>query len=104
MTTDIENIIEILNVIKGTITPDSSVTWTHYNNPKEVIRELDNDIINLRKGSLETLEKLKTDFLPTCTFQELAITNGWGDYYLELADKFDGIYKRLKNNQPRGQS
>lgn len=97
LTTEMENIVEIINIIKGTITSDSNMTWTPYKNPREAIQELDKDIINLRKGNLETLDKLKSDFLPTCTFQELATSNGWGDYYLELASKFDEIYRKLKS-------
>jgi hypothetical protein len=54
-------------------------------------------IKQLKEGETEILEELRTGFLPTCTFQELAISNGWGDYYyLELADKFDEAYKRIK--------
>lgn len=96
MTTDIEKLIEILNAIKGTVKPDSNLLWTHYNDPQEIILELEKVINELRNGDFKTIEKLKVDFLPTCTFQELAISNGWGDYYLELADKFDEVYKKLK--------
>lgn len=96
-TNDIDKVIEILIWIKNTVTPDTNLLWTPYNTHREILDELEMQIKELKEGKTEILEKLRTSFLPTCTFQELAISNGWGDYYLELAEKFDETYKRIKN-------
>jgi hypothetical protein len=36
------------------------------------------------------------EFLPTSTYQELAMSNGWSEEYLQIAEKLDSIYKRIK--------
>ena len=40
----------------------------------------------LINGNLEKLDSFKTHFLPTAKFQEVSLSNGWGDELIKLAD------------------
>jgi hypothetical protein len=38
---------------------------------------------------------VQTEFLPTSTYQEISISNGWGDNYIKLSSEFDKLYEKL---------
>ncbi len=85
-------ILEILETITTKITDDSNVVWTRYDNPAQLRAELASYLEQLRTGDTSCLPKLSLNFAPTGTFQDLAISNGWGDEYLALAEAFDKAY------------
>lgn len=38
------------------------------------------------------------EFLPTSTYKELVMSDGWSEEYLQIAEKFDSIHKRIKES------
>ena len=86
----------ILEKIKLKIADDSNMVWTGYDSAKELRDEIDVYINQIKNGDLNGLADLNTYFLPTSTFQEHSISNGWPDEYLRLAEEFDKIYHSLK--------
>ena len=93
-----QEIIEILKVIKAKFTDESDLLWTSYETAKELRDELDVYISQLNKGDKSCLDNLNMHFLPTSTFQEHSMQNGWTDEYMKLADKFDNVYAKMKNH------
>ncbi|WP_411768566.1 hypothetical protein [Winogradskyella sp. A3E31] len=91
-------IIEIIKNVRSRITDHTDVAWTKYNDAKELKEELDSDIKELEGGNLKLLEKYKIYFLPTGTFQEISIPNGWAEDFVKLANSFDQMYELIKSD------
>lgn len=94
---DVQKIIEILGFILVKVNLQTDVTWTQFDNPQELTAALTVDIEELKSGNLEILHKINIMFAPTGTYQELSISNGWGNEYIDLSHQFDLHYKQLKH-------
>jgi hypothetical protein len=92
----IDEIISIIEFIKSKIPDGSNMGWTPYNSPKELRDELDSYIVQLEANNKGCLDELYSHFLPTCTFQDISIPNGWPDEYLIIAERFDKLYYAIK--------
>lgn len=92
----LEAFITIIQTVQNKITDDSDVVWTRYATPAELLADLDVFIQQLKAGNANCLRQLDTLFAPTGSFQELAISNGWGDEYIRLAEEFDKLYASMK--------
>lgn len=95
---EISEIISIIKETRNHINDSTDVIWTNYKNAQELQNEMDNDIQDLENGKLISLEKYKMYFLPTATFQEISIANGWSEEYMKLAEKFDELYEKTKRH------
>ncbi len=93
---ELQQIITIVETVKSKITDDTDVVWSGYDNPGELREEIENDLKALKSGDLDKLETFKTHFLPTATFQEVSLSNGWGHELLLLAEEYDKLYEKLK--------
>lgn len=95
----IDELIIIIQHIKIYLSDDSDMSWTGYRSAEKLRNKLDDFMVKLQKGSLKVLDKIKFEFLPTSSFCEHALSNGWSDDYNKLADRFDVIYNTLMNNE-----
>ena len=93
---DFQKIAEILIDIRNRVDSDTDVVWTRFNDPRELIEDLTTDIQKLQMCDSETLSKVFMKFRPTSTYQELSISNGCGDEYLQLSKKFDYYRERIR--------
>jgi hypothetical protein len=82
--------------IKSKINDETDTVWAGFDNTEILIKELDSDQKQIELLDFDTLEKIMVEFLPTSTYQELAMSNGWSDEYLKIAENFDSIHKRIK--------
>lgn len=94
----IEILIDILKQVKERFADSSDMLWTSYETAKEVRDELDVYIEQLTTGDNNCLDNLSIHFLPTSTFQEHSLQNGWSNEYMKLSEKFDSIYAKIKNH------
>src|SRR5258708_1844712 len=97
---DFQKIVEILIKIKSTVDSRTDTVWTKFDNPRELIDDLASDIQKLELCNSDTLSKVFLEFGPTGTYQELSISNGWGNEYLELSKQFDYYHKRIRSVLP----
>ena len=95
---DLQEIIKIIKIVRNKITVETDVIWTKYESPIELQQEIDKALKELEDGNLEKLELLNSHFYPTSTFQEISISNGWSEEYIELSTKFDKLYKSITSN------
>jgi len=82
--------------IKSRTNDETDTVWAGFDNTEVLIKELDSDQKQIELLDFDTLEKIMVEFLPTSTYQELAMSNGWSDEYLQIAEKFNSIHKRIK--------
>lgn len=93
---DFKEISEILANIKSRVNNETDTVWAGFDNREVLIKGLDSDQKQIELLDFDTLEKIRVEFLPTSTYQELAMSNDWSDDYLKIAEKFDTIYNRIK--------
>ena len=88
-------LIDILLEIKLKVTEASDMMWTTYETPQSLQEELDRFIHELSNDDLGIVKEINVHFLPTGTFQEHAMQNGWTDEYMILAERFDKLYATI---------
>ncbi|MFF5019894.1 hypothetical protein [Streptomyces sp. NPDC001165] len=64
----------------------------HFADEEELVSDLQDHAERLRRGDVSRLPELKFLLLPTGSFNEIALSNGWGDIYVTLANRFDEVY------------
>jgi hypothetical protein len=62
--------------------------WTTFT-PEEVAQDLARASRAIETGTTIDKDKLAMHFTPTGPLQEIAMSNGWADEYLKLAEEFD---------------
>ena len=62
----------------------------------EVTNQLQAAVTCLDEGRQPDFDTLSILFAPTCSLQDIAIDNGWGDDFLVLAAEFDKTSKQNK--------
>ncbi len=92
---DFQKVADILKQIRAFISKDIDTVWACFDNADKFLDELNQDIEKMEKCNWQTLEKVHVEFLPTCSYQELSISNGWSDHYLKMSTDFDKIYERM---------
>ncbi len=93
---DFQQVKQILETIKVFTTDESDTVWAGYDNGKSFLIDLHNDITNIAFCNFETLDKLNLEFAPTSTYQEISLSNGWANEFLNLAQQFDNLYEKIK--------
>jgi hypothetical protein len=93
---DFQKIADILITIRNKVDSKTDIIWTGFNNPEQLINDLTSDIQKLGLCDSYALSKVYVGFGPTGIYQELSISNGWGNEYLELSKQFDYYHKRIR--------
>jgi len=88
---------DLLKQIRAKIKPFTEATSAGFETPEDFLTELNEDIAKIETCDISTLNKINTEFLPTGTYQELSLSNGWADEYSEMADTFDELYTAIQN-------
>jgi hypothetical protein len=91
----LQHIIHLLSLVEEKITDDSDMTWTAYPDAETMRNELAGYRQKLEQEDFSVLPALRLLFAPTGSLQEFAMSNGWGREYLDLADTFDALLKRI---------
>jgi hypothetical protein len=74
--------------------PDNDFMYSSWEDKAAALRELDSRLEQHRVGKLAASD-ISILFAPTGPMQELAISSGWSDEFLELADEFDTVASQL---------
>lgn len=90
-----QQVAGILRQIKTFISQYSDTVWAGFDNANEFLEELNQDIESIETCDYQALQKIHVEFLPTSTYQELSISNGWSDNYIKLSNDFDKLYEKL---------
>ncbi|MFO1078787.1 MAG: hypothetical protein U1E73_13780 [Planctomycetota bacterium] len=85
-----EALVDLLLELRALVVkPTNDFTWSSWIDGDQAAQELDRGVARLRAG--EAPGFLSVLFLPTGPAQELAISSGWGDTFIRLADRFDAL-------------
>lgn len=76
--------------------PGNDFLWSKWSGSKEAIAEIDQIIAEITAGKiLRSRLSLAALFAPTGSIQEVSMSNGWGNEFLDLAGRFDAALDRL---------
>ena len=69
--------------------PENNFVWSSWEDSEAALREIDALIASVCSGALPDPHQLTVLFAPTGPIQEVSIDSGWGETFLELAERFD---------------
>ena len=79
---------EVIRIVR---TPNADMAWTSYNNADELVCEFRSLIEDLKRGTPGSIDKIILLFAPTGTLQEISLSNGWGELFIEMSSRFDSL-------------
>ncbi len=81
-------LLEVLRDVRAMLAlAGNDFTWSSFVDGPAALDEIDRMIDGVLAGG--TPSGLSILFAPTGPIQEVALSSGWGDEFLELADRFD---------------
>lgn len=69
--------------------PQNDFSWSGWRDAEEALAEIDGIISRLRAGDVPETIVMAVLFAPTGPMQELSMSSGWGNRFLQLASEFD---------------
>lgn len=69
--------------------PDNDFAWSSWRDAEHALEEIDAIISRLRTGEMPDAFAMSILFVPTGPMQELSMSSGWGNRFLQLASEFD---------------
>lgn len=75
--------------------PDANFDWSSWPDQETALAEIDGALARLRDGHLPTM--LAVLFVATGPIQEVALSSGWGNEFLKLANRFDECAARARS-------
>jgi len=83
-------IIEILETVKELILePKTDISWSIFDSKDDAIIEIDSHIQKLKLRDFSKVKDLILLFAPTSDFQEISLSSGWSNLYLNISERFD---------------
>ena len=90
---------ELLDVLRETrarlALPGNEFMWSSWEDADDALREMDGLIGHLEAGGLPYRTAISILFTVTGPIQETALSSGWGDEFVTLADRCDAAVARL---------
>jgi hypothetical protein len=69
--------------------PANNFDWSPWQDGEAALREIDALIASVCNGTLPDPKQLALLFAPTGPIQEVSLSSGWGEMFLELAERID---------------
>jgi len=91
----LQKLTAVLREAKALLSLESNdFSWSSWRDQNQAISEIDSIIAKLENGSIPDMRVL---FAPTGPIQEVSLSSGWGNQFMELAERFDKEYEIAKN-------
>lgn len=69
--------------------PDNDFTWSSFQDADAALAEVDGVIANIEAGGPLGRDAGAVLFAPTGPIQEVSLSSGWGDEFVDVADRWD---------------
>lgn len=90
MTHSIQELIAILREARNLLAlPGNNFFWSSWEDTNAALTDMDGFIAEIESGRMPERMKLEILFAPTGSIQEVSVSSGWGDVFLNLAARFD---------------
>ena len=85
-----ETLLDIFHRARDLIAlPQNDFSWSSWGDTEAALVEIDSIIERLQLGQLPDELQMAVLFAPTGPMQELSLSSGWGNRFLQLASEFD---------------
>ena len=85
-----QKLVEVLREAREMLArPNNDITWSAWEDAAAALREVDGLIARIQSGDLPERSGVNLLFLPTGPIQEVSVSSGWGEEFLDLAKRFD---------------
>lgn len=83
-------LLDVLRAVRSLLAqPHNNFAWSSWDDATEALTEIDGLIARVASGTLPPRPDVELLFAPTGAIQEVSLSSGWGDDFLELATRFD---------------
>jgi hypothetical protein len=87
---NLQNLIAVLSETRVLLAnPENDFSWSSWEDSSDALEEIDGLLSQLKAGEFPSADSLRVLLLPTGPIQEVSVSSGWGDAFLELANRFD---------------
>ena len=85
-----QKLVEVLREARQFLSrPDNDFAWSSWDDAPAALREIDGIIARIESGNIPKRSDIELLFLPTGPIQEVSVSSGWGQEFVELASRFD---------------
>lgn len=86
----LERLADIFERVRDLVArPNNDFAWSSWRDVDDALEEIDGILTALRAGQMTDRLTMSVLFAPTGPMQELALSSGWGNRFLQLAAEFD---------------
>ena len=87
---DPADLLHVLREARGLLaSPGDDFVWSSWHGPADALAELDGLIGSLEAGRLPARHAITVLFAPTGPIQEVSLSSGWSERFVELAEECD---------------
>jgi hypothetical protein len=83
----------VLNILQETraflAQPDNNFAWSGWANREAALKDIDSLIASIGTGAVSDPTHVAWLFAPTGPLQEVSVSSGWGERFLDLARRMD---------------
>jgi hypothetical protein len=99
-----QRLIEVLREAREFLArPDNDFAWSSWQDAPAAFREIDGIISRIESGDLPNRSDIEFLFLPTGPIQEVSVSSGWGQEFVDLASRLDAAVARVYDVDALGQ-
>ena len=80
--------------------PDNDFSWSYLGDAETAVAEVDGLIATIRDGGKPDVLALQVLFTVTGPIQEVSLSSGWADEFLDLAQRFDHAIAPYQRQPP----
>ena len=89
-------LVEVLREARALLArPGNDFDWSSWRDADDALQEVDGLIREIESGRLPSRHDVAIIFAPTGPMQEAALSSGWGNAFLALADRFDAAEAKV---------
>ena len=90
-----KTLVEVLREARQFLSrPDNDFAWSSWEDASAALSEIDGIISRIESGDMPQRSDIELLFLPTGPIQEVSVSSGWGQEFLDLASRFDRAVAR----------
>ena len=90
-----EQLVRVLETARDFLQrPDNDFSWSSWGDGATAVREIDQLLGSILAGELPNRADIGVLFAPTGPIQEVSVSSGWGDEFLDLANRYDSAANR----------
>ena len=82
-------VFQLNRLKKYLLHPDTDISWSYIDDVNEIIERIDLLEKGIRNGNDTAFKELLYLLAPTNDLQEISISSGWGDEFLDIAESLE---------------